>query len=146
MAYRAFRNTAYQYDSGTVTVTGGFVSNTASNPTIFQGPWGLAATGGPSGVANLPNGISAITHSGTGTFLLTFVDNFFCVLYAGTDLAMGTPANNFAQFNGFTNLNTTSTLTATISIFVGASVADLGPGSNTNVVSFCFVFKNSFGA
>lgn len=146
MAYRAFRNTGFMYDSGSVTLTGGFVTNGGSNPTIFQGPWGLAATGGPSAVANLPNGISALTRSGTGTYLLTFVDNFVAVLYAGCDLAMGTPTNNFAQFNGFTNLNTTSALTATISIFVGASVGDLASGSNTNVVSFCFVFKNTFGA
>jgi hypothetical protein len=126
-------------------VIGGFVTNTASNPVTFQGPWGLAATGGPSAQSNLPSGISAITHTGTGIHTLTFVDNFFCCLYAGCDLAMGTAANNFAQFNGFTNLNTTSTLTATITTFVGASAADLGTGSNTNIISFCFVFKNNFG-
>lgn len=143
MAYRSFRNTSYVYDPGTVMVAGGFVTNTASDPATFQGPFGLAASG-PNGVSNLPTGISAITHSGTGQYTLTFIDNFYALLYAGTDLAMGTAANNFAQFNGFTNLNTSSTMTGIITVFVGGTATDLGTGSNTNIVSFCFVFKNTF--
>lgn len=146
MANRSFRNQGYTYDSGTVAITGGFVTNNASSPTVFLGPWGTAATGGPSGVANLPNGITAITRTGVGTHQLTFTDNFFCHLFAGVNLAMGTPANNFAQFSGFTNMNTTSTLTAVITTFVAGSAADLVAGSNTNIISFHFVFKNSFGA
>lgn len=144
MAARSFRNVTYNYNSAVVSLGGGFVTNGAAQPTVFQGPYGLAATG-PNGASNLPNGISAIARSGVGTYLVTFVDNFFAVLYAGCDLAMGTPANNYAQFNGFTNLNAASTLvlTATISIFVGAAVADLAAGGNTNIVSFFFDFKNS---
>jgi hypothetical protein len=146
MANRAYRNQGFCADSGVVEIQGGFVTNGGSNPTVFLGPWGLAATGGPSGVANLPNGISAITHSGTGAYTLTFVDNFFCVLYQGVNLAMGTAANSFAQFTGFTNLNTTSTLTAVITTLTAGSAADIAAGSNTNIVSFHFKFKNSFGA
>lgn len=144
MANRAFRNQSMTYNAGFVSVEGGFVTNGASQPTVWQGPYGLAATG-PAGVSNLPLGISAITRSGAGTYLITFLDNFYALLYAAADLAMGTPTNNYAQLNGLTNLNTTSVLTATISIFVGAGVADLAAGGNTNIVSFCFEFKNAGG-
>lgn len=136
MAGRGYRNQTFTPNIGEVWISGGFVCNGASNPVLFQGPTGLNAT--------LPNSVSSIVRTGAGTYTISLIDNFYCLLYGGLDLAMGTPTNNYAQFNGFTNINVAGALpVGTMSIFVGAGVADLAAGGNTNIVSFTFCFKNS---
>lgn len=142
MGKSAYRNQEFSADPGIVVVRGGFSTNGGSSPVTFLGPYGLTATG-PYGQSNLPNGITALTRTGAGQYTLTFLDNFFTYLVAEVFLSLGAAANSFAQFNGFTNLNSaTLGLTAIITTLTAGAAADIAAATG-NIVSFEFSFKQS---
>jgi hypothetical protein len=133
---RAYRDDQKHANAGVVTICGGFQVNGASDPTKFNGPDKQQS-------ALLPNGIKSITHSGTGEYTITFLDNFYSCVAVCHGLELATAADKFTQFTGFTNMNSSSNaLTCKITTIAGASAADIAANANDGVWFF-FQFKKS---
>lgn len=122
-------------NKGEVVISGAFSLNGADNPVAFRGPDGLGTT--------LPNGITSITHSGTGEYTLTFDDQFYAMTGAQVSLMLGTAADSKVQLTAIpANLNSSSALTQKITTITTAAAADIAAASG-NEVWFEFRLKRT---
>jgi hypothetical protein len=89
-----------------------------------------------------PNGafITTLTHSATGVLKFTTVDPYPGLVYASADVHLATPAGQWnADIGGAQNAN--NTWTFTVSIFNGASAADIAAAAG--VLFIWLRFRNS---
>lgn len=123
-------------NKGEVVIAGAFSVNGSSNPAAFRGPAGLGT--------DLPNGITSITHSGTGEYTITFEDQFYAMVSGQVSLMLGTAADSDVQLTGVPgNLNSaTAALTQKVTTLTSGSAADISAASG-NEVHFTFRFKRT---
>lgn len=132
---RSYNQDGASYNKGEVVLKGAFSVNNTSDPVAFRGPLGLST--------DLPNGITSIVYSATGIYTMTFDENFFACTGMSCHLSLGTAADKCVQFNGFTNLaSSTAALTATFQLLNAGSAAAITAAAG-NEVWFEFTFKRS---